>query len=227
MVSFAIVVAVIVIVSSMYFLYVRQPEITVTVGTASHTFTGDFLKTNSGNYTRIAFGAVTQISEKSSSGFFLNTYMMGGPFGTESVTASGIAYNLSFVSVLNITGRLPYNLHPTGIVISAEPINGSSQTFMTYSVSEISIFYLSKYLHNVSEPAQPTGLPVRFGLNNDNGLNNGQIYNFSMTIGLDMFIPYGLHIQANATNGISVTVTLEGLSEPVSTTLYLFFISTS
>lgn len=226
----AIVVAVIVMVPSVYVLYLKPKPIEMTVdqGAKSYTFIGDFF-----NYTSVnpiffdTYGCTTLISEKGHGNFSINASMFGNAYGygtDNHFFGSGLFFTLN--------GTLPYNINPSAGNIMIRPLNGSTQSFK-------SDFYATDYQtaptpgqsapKNVTTSFAPGSSFYKLDLNfqNDTGLKPKQTFNFSIvdfiTFG-DTSPPTPNNLQYNTTYGISVTASLSGLSKPVSVTLYLFFI---
>lgn len=227
----AVAVAVVVIGASLYVLHQRQPQITVKEGSASFTFIGDFFSSNSVNplFTN-SYNATTLISEKGSSDFSLHASMQGSLYGFGQKKHI-FAFFLNF----HFNGSLPYNLHPTGLQFSVEPIKGSTPAFKSYITSfleqsDVGGGAPTPMPDNVSlsttGPGESFGLNLNLTLLNDSNLKSNQNFNFSVWdhINSDAVAGSSDVLQYNTTYGISVTASLTGLSEPVSDTFYLFFI---
>ncbi len=224
---FAIAVAIALVVPSLYILYMGQPEIAVEEGSASYSLRGDFFNTNGSTLSFSNLNATTLIAEKGFNDFALRTSMSG--FAWSDKSSNPLLY---FVMTLYVSGNLSYNLHPSGLRITAAPLSNSTYTFKTYfgrSVAQYDNGYdlISPQVDNVSKSGG--GLDLNLSLLNDSGLRQPQTFNFSvMDIITNQLMllnsSIGIPVQYNTTYGISVTASLEGLSNPVSTTLYLFFI---
>lgn len=227
-VTFAITVATVLAVPSIYLL-LGQSEIAVEEGSASYTFTGNFFNTSGQTPSFSNLNTTTTIAEKGFSDFALHASMSGYAFGEES-NVSLLYFSLS----LQLKGNLSFNLHPTGLDIAVAPLSNSTSTFRTYfgrSVTQHDTNTAYDLIFQKSDNVSSSGggLNLNLALLNDTNLRPTQTFNFSVwDIITNLVIPanssIGIPIQYNTTYGISVTASLEGLSEPVSTTLYLFFI---
>ena len=223
MVISAVIVAIIVVVPSLYLLQTKQnnPEITVKEGSSSYTFTGDFFSAYSYPLNFVGPNAATLIAENGYYNFSTHASMYGG---VEDI--GGAWHSPSIGAVFNFTGKLPYDLHPSGLRISLNTINGSGPVFTSYVDNgyQYDASDFTKLPVNVSEGSTVVngGHNLNLKFSNDTGLKSNQSFNFSLQ---DVINIQGTDsLQYNTTYGISVTATLEGLPEPVSTTLFLFLI---
>ena len=228
----AVVVAIVIIVPSVYVLYTKQ-EISVKEGTASYTSIGDFYERGSNNKSMInSYNATTVITEQGNNGFHLDASMFGDAYGTGSYGANIKLHALAFDLFFYLNGTLPYNLHPSGLVISVAPVAGSTSLFKSYLIDNVGQNDYGNPVgeapNNVTASGTGTGnytfLNLNLALLNDAGLRTNQTFHFSLTDCIQSHGQSDASLQYNTTYGISVTASLEGLSKPVSTTLYLFFI---
>lgn len=240
----AVAVAVVVIVASLYALQPRQPQITVKEGSNSYTLMGDFFNDTDGvkppysfnNYSATTIFTETgpdqnyglNFTETGSENYSLNSSMSGTAFSLFEN-----AYYFVFVLYLYLRGNLPYNLHPSGLVISVEPVPGSTPAFRSYFKNTVSLTDYGLALGtpmpvNASVASTAPGFSgssnLSLSLLNDTGLRSNQTFYFSL---VDAILSMGgppVALHYNTTYGLSVTASFEGLSKPVSVTLYLFFI---
>ena len=175
---FAIAVAIALVVPSLYILYMGQPEIAVEEGSASYSLRGDFFNTNGSTLSFSNLNATTLIAEKGFNDFALRTSMSG--FAWSDKSSNPLLY---FVMTLYVSGNLSYNLHPSGLRITAAPLSNSTYTFKTYfgrSVAQYGNGYdlISPQVDNASKSGG--GLDLNLTLLNDSGLRQTQTFNFSV-----------------------------------------------
>lgn len=226
----AVAVVAIVIVASFYALQPKEPQITVKEGSNSYTFIGDFInETNTANVPSfLNYSATSTFTETGGKNYSLNASMHGSAYGS-GLGPPSFVFDLFFY----LAGILPYNLHPSGLEISIEPVPGSTPAFTSYLKNTVFqndyfVFSTPKPV-NVSVSGKAPGFPGSLNLNltllNDSGLRPNQTFYFSLTDTIESAsaAPF-VSLQYNTSYGLSVTASLEGLSNPVSVTLYLFFI---
>lgn len=223
-VASVVLVAVVIIVPTVYLFHIRPkyPEISVQDESATHTYIGDFFNTSYNNSQSFGnYSATTLISEKGGGGTYHIQSSMSGRANEPPYILRGNNRSFDITLSLIVNGTLPSNLKPTGLEISVLPLTAFGPTFSDY-VDSSTHQYFSLELNNVSASQGDNYANLTFL--NDSISNPHANFNFSVEDKVICSGPFPFPLQYNTTYGISVTARLLGLSEPVSTTLYLFFI---
>lgn len=135
-------------------------------------------------------------------------------------------FDFSLDLTLRLSGNLTSELKPSGISISIKPIQGSSIRFSNYLYANLiqTSPGLGNYsASNVTSHFLTESNLLKLNLYNQSNTKQNQRYHFSTYDFISTSIANGL--KYNTTYGISITASLNGLSKPISDTLYLFFIN--
>ena len=217
----AVLIAVIVVFPSVYLLYTssKQAKLIVNNGSASYTFMFGFSHNNQ-SINSVSFKSYSTTTTLDEGGLqtILEARMNGSAY------ASSDQPNVFFINLfLNLSGRLPYNLTPTFLTISVGALPGSPASFLSHIGNNIAQWN-SRYQKPVNISTSEGGENLKMAFLNDTGLNRNQTFSFSLTDFILSPAGQALGLQYNTTYGLSITASLSGLSQPVSTTLYIFFI---